>query len=246
MSVAWAMMSGDARRRRPPARIRGHRPRVGRRRRATRRRTLSARPTSAGTAPPARRGRSASRSAPRTSSPRHPRASTLCGYSMGGRLALHVALAAPERIGRLVLVSATAGIEDEADRARRRAADERLAAEIERMPTRGLRGSLARAAAVRGRCRSGPHARPRRTSCATTPRASPRRCAASARGRCRRCGTGSASWRASTRSSSQASATPSTCTSASGWRPRSRARGSRSSRAGGMRCRASARPSSRS
>ena len=58
----------------------------------------------------------------------------LCGYSMGGRLALHVALAAPERIARLVLVSGTAGIVDEADRARRRAADERLAAEIERMP----------------------------------------------------------------------------------------------------------------
>jgi 2-succinyl-6-hydroxy-2,4-cyclohexadiene-1-carboxylate synthase len=57
----------------------------------------------------------------------------LCGYSMGGRMALHVALAAPERIERLVLVSATAGIEDEADRARRRVADERLAAEIERM-----------------------------------------------------------------------------------------------------------------
>jgi 2-succinyl-6-hydroxy-2,4-cyclohexadiene-1-carboxylate synthase len=58
----------------------------------------------------------------------------LCGYSMGGRLALHVALAAPERIARLVLVSATAGIEDVADRARRRAADERLAGEIQRMP----------------------------------------------------------------------------------------------------------------
>src|SRR4051794_10731036 len=58
----------------------------------------------------------------------------LCGYSMGGRLALHVALAAPERIARLILVSATAGIEDGTDRARRRAADERLAGEIERMP----------------------------------------------------------------------------------------------------------------
>lgn len=56
----------------------------------------------------------------------------LAGYSMGGRVALHVALAAPERVVRLVLVSATAGIDDAAQRAARRAADERLAAEIER------------------------------------------------------------------------------------------------------------------
>jgi 2-succinyl-6-hydroxy-2,4-cyclohexadiene-1-carboxylate synthase len=52
----------------------------------------------------------------------------LCGYSMGGRIALHVALAAPERVERLVLVATTAGIEDEAARAARRADDERLAA----------------------------------------------------------------------------------------------------------------------
>ena len=51
----------------------------------------------------------------------------LAGYSMGGRLALHVALAHPERVSRLVLVSATAGIEDAAERAKRRAADEALA-----------------------------------------------------------------------------------------------------------------------
>jgi 2-succinyl-6-hydroxy-2,4-cyclohexadiene-1-carboxylate synthase len=51
----------------------------------------------------------------------------LCGYSMGGRIALHVALAAPHRIERLVLVATTAGIEDEAERAARREADERLA-----------------------------------------------------------------------------------------------------------------------
>jgi 2-succinyl-6-hydroxy-2,4-cyclohexadiene-1-carboxylate synthase len=52
----------------------------------------------------------------------------LCGYSMGGRIALHVALAAPERVERLVLVATTAGIEDEGARAARRADDERLAA----------------------------------------------------------------------------------------------------------------------
>lgn len=55
----------------------------------------------------------------------------LAGYSQGGRLALHVALAHPERVTRLVLVSTTAGIEDDAARARRRAADEELAAWIE-------------------------------------------------------------------------------------------------------------------
>jgi 2-succinyl-6-hydroxy-2,4-cyclohexadiene-1-carboxylate synthase len=55
----------------------------------------------------------------------------LAGYSQGGRLALHVALAHPERVTRLVLVSATAGIEDDAERGRRRAADERLAAWME-------------------------------------------------------------------------------------------------------------------
>jgi 2-succinyl-6-hydroxy-2,4-cyclohexadiene-1-carboxylate synthase len=55
----------------------------------------------------------------------------LAGYSQGGRLALNVALAAPERLSRLVLVSVTAGIEDDAERARRRAADDELAAWME-------------------------------------------------------------------------------------------------------------------
>jgi 2-succinyl-6-hydroxy-2,4-cyclohexadiene-1-carboxylate synthase len=56
----------------------------------------------------------------------------LAGYSMGGRLALHVALAAPDRVARLVLIATTAGIEDAAERDARRRADEALAAEIER------------------------------------------------------------------------------------------------------------------
>ena len=55
----------------------------------------------------------------------------LGGYSMGGRIALGVALAAPERISRLVLVATTAGIADDGERGARRAADERLAQEIE-------------------------------------------------------------------------------------------------------------------
>jgi 2-succinyl-6-hydroxy-2,4-cyclohexadiene-1-carboxylate synthase len=56
----------------------------------------------------------------------------LCGYSLGGRVALHVALAHRERVSRLVLVASTAGIDDPALRAERRAADERLADETER------------------------------------------------------------------------------------------------------------------
>jgi 2-succinyl-6-hydroxy-2,4-cyclohexadiene-1-carboxylate synthase len=55
----------------------------------------------------------------------------LCGYSLGGRVALHVALAHPERVSRLVLVASTAGIEDAVQRDQRRAADERLAADVE-------------------------------------------------------------------------------------------------------------------
>ena len=56
----------------------------------------------------------------------------LCGYSMGGRIAQHVALAAPERVTRLVLVSTTAGLDDPAERAARLAADDALAGQIER------------------------------------------------------------------------------------------------------------------
>lgn len=62
---------------------------------------------------------------------RAPERFVLVGYSMGGRIALHVALAAPEQIERLVLISTTAGIEDPNERARRRDADRRLAQEID-------------------------------------------------------------------------------------------------------------------
>jgi 2-succinyl-6-hydroxy-2,4-cyclohexadiene-1-carboxylate synthase len=63
-----------------------------------------------------------------------PRRFALCGYSMGGRLALSVALTAPERVSRLTLVSCTAGIEDDAERAARRASDRALADELDRAP----------------------------------------------------------------------------------------------------------------
>jgi 2-succinyl-6-hydroxy-2,4-cyclohexadiene-1-carboxylate synthase len=54
------------------------------------------------------------------------------GYSMGGRTALHVALAHPEQVARLVLISTSAGIDDAAKRAARQASDEALARRIER------------------------------------------------------------------------------------------------------------------
>ncbi len=51
----------------------------------------------------------------------------LLGYSMGGRVALHLAVAAPERIHALALESASPGIRSSAERAARVAADARLA-----------------------------------------------------------------------------------------------------------------------
>jgi 2-succinyl-6-hydroxy-2,4-cyclohexadiene-1-carboxylate synthase len=56
---------------------------------------------------------------------------TYVGYSMGARMALHVALARPDAVRRLVLVSGTAGIEDAEERARRRASDEDIARRLE-------------------------------------------------------------------------------------------------------------------
>jgi 2-succinyl-6-hydroxy-2,4-cyclohexadiene-1-carboxylate synthase len=56
---------------------------------------------------------------------------TLAGYSMGGRLALHAALQLQPRVERLILVGASPGLADPAERAARRAADEELADRIE-------------------------------------------------------------------------------------------------------------------
>jgi 2-succinyl-6-hydroxy-2,4-cyclohexadiene-1-carboxylate synthase len=54
----------------------------------------------------------------------------LLGYSMGGRVALHFATAAPARIRKLILESASPGIEDAADRDNRVRSDAALAERI--------------------------------------------------------------------------------------------------------------------
>lgn len=58
------------------------------------------------------------------------RRAIVLGYSMGGRVALHLAVSAPERIEALILESASPGIEDAAERTRRVASDEALAQRI--------------------------------------------------------------------------------------------------------------------
>jgi 2-succinyl-6-hydroxy-2,4-cyclohexadiene-1-carboxylate synthase len=58
----------------------------------------------------------------------------LCGYSMGARIALHVALEAPQRVASLALIGCHPGIEEARERAERRRADAELAAALERAP----------------------------------------------------------------------------------------------------------------
>jgi len=54
------------------------------------------------------------------------------GYSMGGRVALQLAAAAPDRVGALVVESGSPGLSDPAERQARAAADDALAEAIER------------------------------------------------------------------------------------------------------------------
>lgn len=55
----------------------------------------------------------------------------LLGYSLGARVALHAALAAPRLVRRLVLLAATPGIADPTSRDQRRAGDDALADDLE-------------------------------------------------------------------------------------------------------------------
>ena len=57
---------------------------------------------------------------------------TYLGYSMGARLALHIALEQPFVVDRLVLLGGTAGIDDTGERTKRRLVDDALADRIER------------------------------------------------------------------------------------------------------------------
>ena len=63
---------------------------------------------------------------------------TYVGYSMGARMCLHVALAHPEVVERLVLIGATAGIDHKPARRERLRADEQLARRIEQYGVRAF------------------------------------------------------------------------------------------------------------
>ena len=75
---------------------------------------------------------------------------TLAGYSMGGRLALHAALALPDRVERLVLIGASPGFADRAEREARRAADNALADQAERSTIEEFAGRWARTPVLAG------------------------------------------------------------------------------------------------
>ena len=66
-------------------------------------------------------------------------ASVLLGYSLGGRLALRYALSRPGRVAALVLIGASPGILENAERQQRRAEDELLA---QRILTGGVKAFL--------------------------------------------------------------------------------------------------------
>ena len=53
------------------------------------------------------------------------------GYSLGGRVALHLALGHPQLVERLVIIGATGGLDSEEERRQRRVADESLADHLE-------------------------------------------------------------------------------------------------------------------
>ncbi len=106
----------------------------------------------------------------------------LAGYSMGGRIALHSAFTlGPSIVTRLVLVGASPGIADPAERAARRAPTTRSPTASRRSTSRPSRANGARSRCSRISRRAWPRARTP-TGCATRPPGSPRRCAAWAPG----------------------------------------------------------------
>jgi 2-succinyl-6-hydroxy-2,4-cyclohexadiene-1-carboxylate synthase len=75
---------------------------------------------------------------------------TLVGYSMGGRIALHVALALSGRIDRLILISASPGIADPLLRRERRCDDERLAEQLQALTIEQLAARWAQTPVLSG------------------------------------------------------------------------------------------------
>jgi len=59
----------------------------------------------------------------------------LVGYSMGARMALHVALLHPHMVSQLVLISGTPGLKTDSERAARQKSDNELADRIEKIGT---------------------------------------------------------------------------------------------------------------
>ena len=95
---------------------------------------------------------------------------------MGGRIALYTALTVP--VERLVLVGASPGIADPAERAARRAADDALADRIETLEIEAFAREWGSQPLFAGQPRAGRGRAPTRTGCGTRRPGSRRRCAA--------------------------------------------------------------------
>jgi 2-succinyl-6-hydroxy-2,4-cyclohexadiene-1-carboxylate synthase len=78
------------------------------------------------------------------------------GYSMGARVALRLAISHPAHVRSLVLEAPSAGIEDAAERAARRAADDALARALERDGIESFVDAWERTPVLAGETRLGP------------------------------------------------------------------------------------------
>ena len=81
------------------------------------------------------------------------------GYSMGARVALRLAISHPDCVRSLVLEAPSAGIENAADRAARRAADDALARTLERDGIESFMDAWGRTPVLAGEARLGPKTR---------------------------------------------------------------------------------------
>ena len=94
---------------------------------------------------------------------------TLAGYSMGGRIALHAALALRERVERLVLVGASPGLADPAERARAARPTTALADRIEAIGVEAFVREWGAQPLFAGKPRAASPTPPTPTGCATPP-----------------------------------------------------------------------------